>query len=418
MTTTMNKNSRAFASYSFVLRTNRKNKIGEYPICIRITKDGKSSITASIYSSTKSCWNAKSQRPHLKHPDYNELNNYLDKAESSLKLIIIQLKEESHSYTAGDVLERYKTPIVSFVTVREYYETIMQRMLQKNQHSTYYTYKSAFDWLNKYKPLEQLRIEEINYTFLENLHAFIFSQNPLIKGSTLFGYFKNYKAFMRSAINEDIIPEGKSNFMKFSLSRFNTESKPMTLNNQQVGAIKALEFAPHSNMWHARNYFLFSLVCGGINFTDMAKLTVKNLENDRISYSRSKSGVFCKFKLNDTSREILANYEGYTYGEYLFPIINRDCDTKQVYTRIKSAAKQVNKDLKLIGNMIGVSKLHFYAARHTVATTMKFMEVPSSAIAETIGHSGERTIKKYLRKFPDKYLEDLNEKLHSEVFNT
>tara|TARA_R110000850_G_scaffold73098_2_gene160522 strand:- start:461 stop:688 length:228 start_codon:yes stop_codon:yes gene_type:complete len=54
--------------------------------------------------------------------------------------------------------------------------------------------------------------------------------------------------------------------------------------------LKNLEYEQESPLWHAKNYALIMFYCMGMNFIDLVKLKVKNIEGERLLYGRSKNG--------------------------------------------------------------------------------------------------------------------------------
>lgn len=72
-----------------------------------------------------------------------------------------------------------------------------------------------------------------------------------------------------------------------------------------------------------KDIFQLSFHLIGMNFTDMAYLTVHNIEDGRLLYRRSKTKRLYSIKLTDEAKEILSKYSSLT-SRYLLPILNED----------------------------------------------------------------------------------------------
>jgi integrase len=74
----------------------------------------------------------------------------------------------------------------------------------------------------------------------------------------------------------------------------------------------------------------------------------------------------------------------------------------QIKHRISRFLKYVNKNMKQVGNDLGINKpMGTYTARHTHATVLKRKGVPTAAIAENLGHSSLAMTENYLDSFTD-----------------
>jgi integrase len=173
--------------------------------------------------------------------------------------------------------------------------------------------------------------------------------------------------------------------------------------------IKAAQFEPGSPRWHARNIFLFSFYNRGMNFADIAKLRISDIEQDRIYYKRSKTGKPLSVKLIDATREILSTYTvDKTGDDFVFPILKRDTpelQMKDLYNERKTFNKYLNKiaeDLEIEGNLTS------YVARHSWATIAKDLNVPISVISEGLGHEDIKTTQIYLDEFDTSVIDDAN----------
>jgi len=177
----------------------------------------------------------------------------------------------------------------------------------------------------------------------------------------------------------------------------------------------ALEMEPGIPVHHAKNYFLFSYYCRGINFSDIAFLKWPNIEGERMNYVRKKTGEAFNMKLFARTGDHRLLQTG------ILPNPRRVCvpdtfDRRKTATsidnRIDKMLKVVNKALKEIGAKCDINTpLTTYVARHSFAMNMKRNGVAVSIISEALGHDSEKTTKIYLDSFENDALDSAVEML-------
>ena len=59
----------------------------------------------------------------------------------------------------------------------------------------------------------------------------------------------------------------------------------------------------------SKDIFIFSYLCGGINFTDIDNLTQENIVNGRLNYIRQKTGKLIKIGIPQEAMQIIKKYK-------------------------------------------------------------------------------------------------------------
>ena len=158
----------------------------------------------------------------------------------------------------------------------------------------------------------------------------------------------------------------------------------------------------------SKDIFIFSYLCGGINFTDIANLTKANIiEGTRLHYIRQKTGKLIKIGLSEEAMKIIERYATESKG-YLFPILNANLHKTplQKQNRIHKILGKVNTNLKLIAAQLGVEgNLTTYVARHSFASVLKKSGVNIALISEALGHSDIATTQIYLDSFDNEQID-------------
>ena len=92
---------------------------------------------------------------------------------------------------------------------------------------------------------------------------------------------------------------------------------------------------------------------------------------------------------------------------YLFPLLNSREGTKEAYHEYQLALRNFNRQLMLLGEMLGLGdKLSSYTARHTWATTAYYCEIHPGVISEAI-----TVTETYLKPFRNKKIDEANKKV-------
>lgn len=234
-----------------------------------------------------------------------------------------------------------------------------------------------------------------------------------MKPNAFFVYFRHFKTLLSHAKKEGFVKKEYNPFKDIDFKKYrNIKTKKRALKVEEMDKIKALVLPPTSKLFHAHNYFLFSYYCWGINFIDIAHLRWTDLQNDRLKYTRKKTGDEFDIMLNPLVIQMLAYYREHHFvreDSYIFPILNDFHQTSvQIDNRIDKVLKQVNHDLKEIAKLLGIDEhLTTYSARHTFATTLYRKEVPTARIKELMGHQSERVTEIYLQSFDTETLSNI-----------
>ncbi|MGM0622367.1 MAG: phage integrase SAM-like domain-containing protein [Bacteroidota bacterium] len=146
--------------------------------------------------------------------------------------------------------------------------------------------KSKSKTKQEIKEPTSLSFNSINELFLKKYETYMISKG---KSKTTVGiYLRNLRAIFNLAINEgeiseDIYPFGKG---KYKIPKGRAVKKALT-KQQILALIKTEPEIPEQKK--AKDFWLFSFICNGINMKDIALLKYKNLKGDRIEFERAKT---------------------------------------------------------------------------------------------------------------------------------
>ncbi|MBL0136837.1 MAG: hypothetical protein IPP79_24100 [Chitinophagaceae bacterium] len=111
----------------------------------------------------------------------------------------------------------------------------------------------------------------------------------------------------------------------------NIKTDKRAISKDEIERIVCLKLKDE-NLILARNLFLFSFYCRGMNFTDMANLKWKDINQHKITYNRQKTKELFKFELLPPAIKILNYYKPETFTtkeSFVFPIFNESHSTPQ-----------------------------------------------------------------------------------------
>lgn len=129
------------------------------------------------------------------------------------------------------------------------------------------------------------------------------------KETTISLMFRTLRSTYNKAIKERCAHLSDYPFQEYKISKFNTSTQKraiaktdmlkFTETSQPIGQKKYVELS--------KDIFIFSYLCGGINFTDIANLTQENIVNGRLHYIRQKTGKLIKIGIPQEAMQIIKN---------------------------------------------------------------------------------------------------------------
>ncbi|MCX6258001.1 MAG: site-specific integrase [Bacteroidia bacterium] len=289
---------------------------------------------------------------------------------------------------------------------REFNQKIIEELKMSNKLGNAFAYEQAQKFLDRNTNNRELYFEDINYQLLKKLEAQHLSRNKTL--NSLSFYLRTIRATYNRAIKEGLVKLDLYPFTNYSIKE--TKTVKRAIRKTDIEKIRDIVLEPNNPLWHARNYFMFSFYCIGMNFSDMAQLKKSSITEDRMIYIRAKTGKAYSVKLTAPAKEILSHYLiDQAADDYVFPIIKRNGLELQMKD-MQNDRKTFNKYLKRLGKMCGIeANLTSYVARHSWATIAKDLNVPISVISEGLGHEDIKTTQIYLDSFDADVIDKANQ---------
>lgn len=396
-------------SVKLILYKSKTLSNGEHPIMIRIIKERKSKYIATGYSSHKDLWDENSQEPKRNHPHYKELKILVNKMKLETEKLVYNLETESEDLSAYDIQRSIRRKKNHNGSIYAYIDSIVERMATAGQIKNASIYKDTKRNIKYFAGKKDVQFSDIDIMFLNK-----FEEHLKAKGkgaNTIYLYLRTLRSIMNKAIKELVCSEKYYPFKNFSLARYsNIKTEKRAITKEDIKKIEAL-ILDNDDEILARDIFLFSYYCRGMNFTDICFLKWGNIENNRLFYTRQKTKELFNIGLLDPAQRILARYKTETFDgkdSHVFPILfSHHITAKTIYNRKEKILKVVNKNLKGIASKAEITaNLTTYVARHSYATILKISGISTSVISQAMGHDSERTTQVYLESFGNKILDE------------
>jgi len=382
---------------------------GEHPLMIRVCKDGKKKYQSLGISVKPEWWDFQKNRPKAICPNKDLILKIVLDKEAAFQKQILELKAEDKEFTASTLIAHKK----KMKTVKDFYKELIDEYTLANKIGNAKVYKDSYWSLKTYTNNKlDIPFSHIDIDFLKGYEKWMRQKG--YKETSMSLLFRTLRSAYNKAIAAKHAKRTSYPFDDFKVSKFNTRTEKRAVSKDIIKEIMNLDLSEKSEyMNFSRDLFMFSYFCSGINLTDIANLKQSNIVNDRLVYSRQKTGKRISIPLSDNAKQIIHKYMDKCSQDYVFPILDNNIHKTeaQKYRRRKKVLRNVNACLKKIAKIIGIENLTSYVARHSYATVLKNSGVNIALISETLGHSDLKTTQIYLDSFENEQIDAALENL-------
>ncbi|CAN0557129.1 unnamed protein product [Ectocarpus sp. 12 AP-2014] len=388
----------------------RKKKLsnGNYPICLRITKDRKSKYFKTLFDASENEWDSNAGKFNKRNENYIQNNRLLHKFQDRALRVIGELKIEREDFTLEDFKKRYRVdsnPVNSNVFL--FWEEIIGEMIEAGRTGNARANRDTYNSLKMFNRSTNLTFKQVSPTYLNKYEVFLRSRGGTDGGIGV--RMRAIRALYNFAINRNIIKLDFYPFKAYKLSKLKGKGAKRALSFDEVKRIVKMKITDYPTLRNTRNYFVFSFYTRGMNFTDMMKLEWNDIKGDRIFYTRSKTKGNFILKVLPPVQEILDYYQKNSKGtKYVFPLLLKEnMMPTQIENRKSKTLKKYNKDLKEIARICEIDKnISSYVARHSFANCLKQKGVATDVISESMGHQNLAITQAYLKELDSSVLDE------------
>lgn len=411
------------ASASLLLDQRRKKKNEKYPVKLVIYYDGEKERYSTGIDLTLEQWN-KLSKTNLRDDDLKTLRNKLTLKKQKAEAIIEKM--EVFSFSQFEELFFHERKVSRSSDLKTLFEQYIADLESKGRVGSASVYNTALHSLLDFRP--KLKVSDITKSFLEEYERYMRTKahassvckkyaarlpkapSILKKGispTTIGIYMRHLRAIINKAIEDKLLAADKYPFKGYSIPSSRNVKK--ALNAAQIKQLLNYK-TDESDLQRAVDFWLFSYISNGINFTDICYLRPENIHGEFFTFYRAKTRYTkkrdarpIKVPLTKETKAIIQRRKNTdTSNPFLFPILQAGLTAKQEKYRIQDFICKVNKAMSSIAAELGFEgKLGTYVARHSHSTILKRSGASTEMIKENLGHSSVLTTENYLDDFED-----------------
>ena len=384
--------------------TSKTLRDGSHPIMVRVCKDGKKKYQSLGISIMSEHWDFKRNEPNELCPNREELRVLIQQKLLELQKAILSKRIEGKDFTASSLLVKESPKSQLHNNLLECFNFYVKLLKDEGRVRYAGMYEVSLNSFKKYAGDLNIPFSDVDHTWLTKYEAWMVKQNMAV--NTIGTRIRHLRAVFNMAIENGVIDKDCYPFRGYKVSKLVQKTAKRALTKADIRKVLKTRGATKMEQL-AIDLFSFSYFSAGINFIDMAKLTMNNIVDGKLIYRRTKTKKQIIIPLHEEAMKIITNY--YVEGNpYIFPIFTSLHKTGvQQANRLHKVLAKINKELKEIGERLGLkAKLTTYVARHSFATVLKREGVSTSIISETLGHSSEKITQIYLDSFDNSQIDE------------
>jgi len=377
---------------------------------IRVAKNSKTKFKSLGISVHPDSWDFQKNRPLPNCPNKELILKIILEKEVEFQKEILELASMQKDYTAASLVAS-KTNQITARSVGGFYAELVKQLDRANRINYARSFKHTWYSLKKFCGNDlDFPFSDMDVEFLRKYEKWLKDLN--YTEVTISHIFRNVRTTYNRAIAEKCALKSSYPFNEFKVSKFDVSTQKRAIPKDAIKKVMAVDL--NKELFYtqfARDVFIFSYLCGGINFTDISSLKISNLTESKLVYIRKKTKKKIKTPLSNEALQIIQKYaaDKSKPSDYIFPILDDKFHKTEVqkFNRSQKILRRVNLALKKVAKLAGINaNLTTYVARHSFATVLKNSGVNIALISETLGHSDITTTQIYLDSFESEQISD------------
>jgi integrase/recombinase XerD len=389
-------------SIKVLLKKNKQNEDGSYPVYIRAIKDRNTKFMALGIKLLENQWDEKEQRVKKNHPNSVRMNALISKkkAEAEAENLDLVLEERSfNEHSFEQVKGRSKHDFFNFA------QKYIDNLQATGKIGTYRRARYTIEKLKAYKNQEPLYFHELTVQFLREYEEHLVSIGN--KVNTIHSNLKLIRTIVNNAVNEKLIKRDKNPFYSFKLKSEPTERAYLT--EPELKAMEEIKLNPETNLYTHRDMYIFAAYVGGLRISDLLQLRWSNFDGTHITLKIKKTGAPLSVKVPTVGLEILEYYQQkaaevssvINQSDFIFPVLPSGFDAlnkAEAHRAITAKTALINKNLKTISTRSKITKnISFHTSRHTWATRALRKGITIDKVSKLMGHSSLKETQVYAK---------------------
>ncbi|MBX2826543.1 MAG: site-specific integrase [Flavobacteriaceae bacterium] len=403
------------ASVHAILRK-KTNKLGHYPIAIRVTQNRKKVIISLGQHIEAKYWDEARMSVKKSHPNSVRLNSLITAKMSQANDTVLEaIRRFGDNFTSAD----FKSLLNTIKSGTSFYNYAEQYLNELEEAKKYTRVNSERPLLNKIKKLrngKDFSIDDVTVSFLRKLSVKL-KHDGSIGGRSIANVFMFIRTLYNRAIDDkmakrELYPFGDA---KDKFRIVIPDSVKIGLTIEEVTAIENLNLPHLSPRDHARNVWLFSFYLAGMRVADVLKIKWSSVRDNRLYYQMDKNDKPLSLKVTGKLKTILDKYDpkGDPSRTFIFPELDDvdSEDAKLVLKHVRNANHKFNKHLKKIAQTCEINvPLSMHIARHTFGN-ISGNKIPIRTLQKLYRHSNITTTINYQQNFVHDEMDDALDKV-------
>lgn len=387
----------------FYVKKSKINGVGDVPIYLRITIDGKITEISTKRTVNSKKWNSSMQKVNGNSEEIKSLNFYLKTFEQKVYNTYHDLIKDNEKVTCEILKNKFLGKDGFGMTLLPIFldhNNRMEKLVGKEfALGTLGRYKTCFSHVKQFLKwkfnLSDICLKRIDFAFLNDFEFFLRTKKSCNNNSAV-KYIKNLGKIIRICIANGWIE--RDPFLNYN-TRF-SEVNRVFLNEQELEVMFSKNFK-NERLSQVRYIFLFSCYTG-LAYIDTQMLSQNNIiigldGNKWIHTIRQKTKTKSNIPLLPKAEEIIEKYTNHPAclsSGRLLPVLSN---------------QKMNAYLKEIADLCGINKdLTYHIARHTFATTITLSNgVPIESVSKMLGHKNIKTTQHYAKILDKKVSDDM-----------
>ncbi len=346
--------------------------------------------------------------PKSKSPKIAEIRKDL---QSSFELVKKHVRELSDSGDFSFELMNNRMKAGAGDTINAAFKTKINDLTKEGREGSRLYYDNVLKGIERFKG-ENIKLKSVTVIWLKAYEKFLLAEKTGKKEdangksfTTVGFHMRAIRAIMNKAKADKLIKESDYPFGEGGYKITTGKGRHLALTLDQIAQIFEYSDGKKSTNYY-RDLFVFSYLCNGINFADLARLKYSDIKNGEVVWLRQKT-------INtDTVKEEIQAYltpemksiidrwgNDQNLSSIIFPILSGGESEAEIKTIVKNVIKHTNNRLERIGKDLNLGKISTYTARHSFATILKNSGANISFISESLGHANIGVTKNYLSGF-------------------
>ena len=221
---------------------------------------------------------------------------------------MLELNSEQKEYTTTTLLNNGNTKF-ELKTVSMFYKELIEQYTRGDKCGNRLIYKGSFNSLKVFTNGKlDIPFNEIDIAWLNKYEKWLRSKGN--RETTISLLFRTLRSAYNKAIKAKCARKSDYPFDDYKINKFDTTTQKRAIAKTDVlkFTTEVQPIGKQQYMELSKDIFVFSYLCGGINFTDIANLTNENIQNGRLHYIRQKTKKLIKIGIPQEAMQIIEKY--------------------------------------------------------------------------------------------------------------